>query len=196
MQRLCVFCGSLAGNRPVYTEAARQLGRAMARRGLSLIYGGGHIGLMGILADSVLTSGGRAIGVIPQALVDKELAHAALTELHIVGTMHERKARMADLADGFVALPGGFGTGDELFEILTWAQLGIHAKPIGLLNVGGYFDHLAAWLDQAVKEGFVHFEHRALLRQADEPDALLDLLEQNPPVPSLPKWVAQRVSGI
>src|SRR5947209_13562189 len=132
MRRVCVFCGSSAGNRPEYADAARRLGAALVRRGIALVYGGGHVGLMGVLADAVLHGGGDVIGVIPQALVDRELAHERLTQLHVVSTMHQRKALMADLADGFAALPGGYGTGDELFEILTWAQLGIHAKPVGL----------------------------------------------------------------
>ena len=155
MRRLCVFCGSAVGGRPVYAEQARQLGGLLAARRIGLVFGGGHIGLMGVLADAVLAAGGEAIGVIPQALMDKELAHRGLTQLHVVGTMHQRKALMADLADGFAALPGGFGTGDEFFEILTWGQLGLHAKPIGLLNTAGYFTPLLAWLDQMVAEGFL-----------------------------------------
>src|SRR3954449_13611628 len=155
MQRVCVFCGSKSGGRPVYADAARRLGAALAARGCELVFGAGHVGLMGVLADAVLAAGGRAVGVIPQALVDRELAHRGLTELHVVGTMHQRKALMADLSDAFVALPGGYGTGDELFEILTWAQLGIHAKPIGLLNVAGYFDAMLAWLDHMTREDFL-----------------------------------------
>src|SRR2546421_2418842 len=154
MRRVCVFCGSRTGTAPVYAEEARRLGAALCRRGLGLVYGAGNIGLMGVLADAVLAHGGEVIGVIPRALVDKELAHAGLTQLHIVETMHQRKALMEQLADAFVALPGGYGTGDELFEILTWAQLHIHAKPIGLLNVAGYFDALLAWLNHTVAEGF------------------------------------------
>jgi len=192
MQRLCVFCGSSAGTRTVYAEAARQLGKALAARGVGLVYGGGHVGLMGILADSVLELGGSVIGVIPQALVDKELAQAGLTQLHVVTTMHQRKALMADLADGFMALPGAFGTADELFEILTWAQLGLHAKPIGLLNVAGYFDPLRAWLDHAVREGFLRSAHRRLLLEAEDSERLLDLLEQYRPVAETPKWIDER----
>src|SRR5436309_4231437 len=142
----------------------------MALRGIGLVYGGGHIGLMGILADAVLAAGGEAIGVIPQNMIDKELAHGKLTKLHVVSTMHQRKALMADLADGFAALPGGFGTADELFEILTWAQLGLHAKPVGLLNVAGYFDPLLAWVEQGVREGFLRPEHRGLLATAADVD--------------------------
>src|SRR5713226_8253785 len=174
MKRLCVFCGSSTGTDPRYVDEARLLGKLLARRGWGLVFGGGHIGLMGVLADAVLQAGGEVIGVIPQALVDKELAHPGVTELRIVSTMHQRKALMADLADGFAALPGGFGTGDELFEILTWAQLGPHPKPIGLLNVGGFFEPLLAWLDHAGREGFVKPKHRRLLVEAKTPEELLD----------------------
>jgi uncharacterized protein (TIGR00730 family) len=189
MRRLCVFCGSTTGQRALYADSARQLGELLAAHGVALIYGGGHIGLMGILADAVLRSGGQAIGVIPQALVDKELAHAGLTRLHIVTTMHERKALMADLSDGFAALPGAFGTGDELLEVLTWAQLGIHAKPVALLNVAGYFDSLTAWLDHAVAEGFLRSAHRRLLLQAENPQDLLVKLDGFRPGPATPKWI-------
>jgi uncharacterized protein (TIGR00730 family) len=189
MRRLCVFCGSSAGGRPEYAAAARELGALLARHGLGLVYGGGHVGLMGVLADAVLAGGGEVIGVIPQALMDRELAHPGLTELRVVGTMHQRKALMADLADGFAALPGGYGTGDELFEILTWAQLGLHARPIGLLNTAGYFDALLAWLDHMVREQFLRPEHRRLLLAADNPAALLDLLRQPPPAEPVGKWI-------
>jgi uncharacterized protein (TIGR00730 family) len=178
--RLCVFCGSQAGGRPVYAEAARRLGGALAARGWGLVYGGGHVGLMGVLADAALAAGGEVIGVIPQGLVARELAHPGLTRLHVVGTMHERKALMADLAEAFAALPGGFGTADELFEALTWAQLGLHAKPVGLLNVGGYFDPLLDWLDASVREGFVAAEHRRFLRVAPDAEALLTTLGVRP----------------
>jgi uncharacterized protein (TIGR00730 family) len=176
MRRLCVFCGSSTGKDAIYNESAKRFGAEMVRRRLGLVYGAGNIGLMGVLADEVLRAGGEVVGVIPQALVDREVAHEGLTELHIVATMHERKALMADLADGFAALPGGFGTADELFEILTWAQLGLHAKPIGLLNSGGFFDALLAWLDHMVTEGFLRTEHRQLLLTDDEPGRLLDAL--------------------
>lgn len=189
MRRLCVFCGSSSGNREVHAAAARRLGQAMVTRGLGLVYGGGHIGLMGILADAVLRVGGEVIGVIPQSMIDKELAHQGLTELRVVTTMHQRKALMADLADGFAALPGGFGTADELFEVLTWAQLGLHTRPVGLVNVAGYFDPLLAWLDHAVQEGFVHPAHRRLLQEAGEPEQLLDLLVQFRPVPATTQWI-------
>jgi len=187
MRRLCVFCGSSTGGPAVYAGAASLLGQTLARHGVGLVYGGGHIGLMGVLADAVLRCGGEAVGVIPQALVDKELAHARLTELHVVETMHQRKALMADLADGFVALPGGFGTADELFEVLTWSQLGLHAKPVGLLNVAGYFDPLLAWLDQAVRAEFLRPDHRRLLLEADDPGRLLELLRR--PRPGQPRWI-------
>jgi uncharacterized protein (TIGR00730 family) len=189
MKRLCLFCGSSAGGRPEYSDAAREFGALLARQGLGLVYGGGHVGLMGVLADAVLAGGGEAVGVIPQALVDRELAHPGLTELRVVGTMHKRKALMADLADGFVALPGGFGTGDELFEILTWAQLGIHQKPIGLVNVQGFFDPLIAWIDHCVREGFLRPQHRRLLLTADGPAALLDVLLHPPPAEPVGKWI-------
>lgn len=189
MRKVCVFCGSRAGVRPAYAEAARELGLALARRGRGVVYGGGHIGLMGVVADAVLAAGGTIIGVIPQALVDRELAHAGLTELHIVATMHERKARMADLADAFVALPGAFGTADELFEILTWAQLGLHRKPVGLLNVDGFFRPLCDWLDLAVREGFLKPSHRQLLIEADTVDRLVDGIEGFTSLPPEPKWL-------
>jgi uncharacterized protein (TIGR00730 family) len=176
----------------VYAENARRLGVALAARNLGLVYGGGHIGLMGVLADAVLEAGGEVIGVIPQALVERELAHGRLSELLVVATMHERKARMADLADGFAALPGAFGTADELFEILTWAQLALHRKPIGLLNVSGFFDPLLAWLDRAEREGFLRADHRRLLLGATEPEQLLDLLQTYRPRSLGPKGIEPR----
>ena len=188
MRRICVFCGSSTGLRPDYRLAAEAMGTALARRGQELVYGGGKVGLMGIMADAALAAGGRVTGVIPQALVAKEVGHAGLTELRVVRSMHERKALMAELADGFVALPGGMGTLDEMFEILTWAQLGIHAKPCGLLNVAGYFDPLLGFVRHSVAEGFVRQEHGSMLQVAAQPDALLDLL-QHAHVPVLPKWV-------
>jgi uncharacterized protein (TIGR00730 family) len=176
MRRLCVFCGSQAGKQPFYAENARQLGSLLAQHGIGLVYGAGNIGLMGVLADAVLQAKGEVIGVIPKALVEKEVAHAQLTELHIVDTMHQRKALMADRADGFAALPGGYGTADELFEILTWAQLGLHAKPIGLLNVAGYFDPLLGWLERMVQEGFLKPKHFRLLQVAEQVEQLLNML--------------------
>ena len=174
MSRLCVFCGSSEGARPGYAEAARRLGAELVSRGIGLVYGGCAVGLMGVLADAVLARGGEAIGIIPEPLVARELAHRGLTELRIVASMHERKATMAALADGFIALPGGLGTLEETFEILTWAQLGIHAKPIGALNVEGYWDGLRRLVDQAVVEGFVRPEYAELLMFADTPAGLLD----------------------
>ena len=192
MQRVCVFCGSRSGSKPLYADVTRRLGIALVKRGMTLVYGAGHIGLMAVLADAVLQAGGQAIGVIPQALVDKELAHAGLTEMHIVASMHERKAKMADLSDAFIALPGAYGTADELFEILTWAQLGLHAKPIGLLDVDGFFDPLLAWLDHTVREGFLREKHRDLLLKSDDPARLLDLLQSAHPAPVTPKWIDEK----
>src|SRR6516165_5440259 len=162
-RRLCVFCGSKAGIKEIYASETRRLGQLMAHRNLSLVYGAGHVGLMGVLADAVLASGGEAIGVIPQALVDRELAHRQLTRLHIVESMHDRKALMAELADAFLALPGGYGTLEEFFEIVTWKQLRLHQKPIGLYNVAGFFDPLLAWIERAIAEDFIKPKHRDLL---------------------------------
>jgi uncharacterized protein (TIGR00730 family) len=164
VERICVFCGSSAGARPAYARAAREVGAELARRGVGLVYGGGRVGLMGAVADAVLESGGEAIGVIPESLVARELAHTGLKELLVVPSMHERKARMALLANAFLALPGGYGTLDETCEALTWTQLGIQSKPCGLLNVEGYFDPLLEFLDLAVREGFLAPENRAILR--------------------------------
>jgi uncharacterized protein (TIGR00730 family) len=189
MKRLCVFCGSSVGSGAVYADAARQFGRLLVERGLGLVFGGGHIGLMGVLADAVLEAGGEAVGVIPQALVDRELAHARLSELHVVATMHERKAVMADLADCFAALAGGYGTADELFEILTWAQLGLHTRPVGLVNTAGFFDPLLAWLDRTVAEGFMRPAHRQLLIEAAEPEDLLERLTSYRPPAAQAKWI-------
>lgn len=188
IHRLCVFSGSSAGARPEYREAAELLGRELGTRGIALVYGGASIGLMGAVADAALRANGSVTGVIPQALAEKEIAHTGLSTLHIVGSMHERKARMADLADGFVALPGGWGTLDELFEVLTWAQLGLHAKPCALLNICGYFDPLLTFLAHTMAEGFVRPEHGARLVVESSPDRLLDRLERwAPPSPST-KW--------
>jgi uncharacterized protein (TIGR00730 family) len=188
MKRVCVFCGSSAGRRPVYAEAARATGRLLAERGIGLVYGGGNVGLMGEVADAVLAAGGEVTGVIPRALMEREVGHRGLTTLHVVGTMHERKALMVDLSDGFVALPGGYGTLDELCEALTWSQLGIHARPCGVLNVDGYFDALLALFDHAVREGFVREAHRALVLEASEPAALLDQMARFQP-PATEKWI-------
>ena len=188
MRRICVFCGSSPGASPAYAEAARQLGRLLAQRGLGLVYGGGNVGLMGILADAVLAEGGEVTGVIPHSLVAREVGHQALTDLRIVDTMHERKALMADLADGFVALPGGIGTLDEWFEIWTWAQLGLHAKPCGLLNVQGYYSPLLAFLDRMVEERFLRDTHRAFVLVDTDPASLLDRMAAHAP-PAVEKWI-------
>jgi hypothetical protein len=176
LKSLCVFCGSRFGRDPRYRAAAETLGRLIAERGLQLVYGGGSVGLMGALADAALASGGRVVGVIPEALVRREVGHDRLTERHVVHSMHERKALMAELADGFLALPGGFGTFDELFEIVTWAQLGLHGKPVGLLNVAGYYDGLLELVRHASAECFVHHANRSLLLSDDDPLRLLDRL--------------------
>ncbi|GIW42142.1 MAG: putative cytokinin riboside 5'-monophosphate phosphoribohydrolase [Candidatus Binatia bacterium] len=177
LRSLCVFCGSSSGSASVYREAAERVGRELARRDVRLVYGGGNVGLMGVLADAVLGAGGRVIGVIPKGLVSRELAHRGLTELHVVETLHERKLRMAALADAFLALPGGLGTMDELFEVLTWAQLGYTAKPCGILDVCGYFRPLLEFLEKMVREGFLASEHRALVRSGGEIGPLLETLE-------------------
>ncbi len=176
MKRICVFCGASPGNDPRHSEAARALGQAIAARGLELVYGGGSVGLMGMLADAALAGGARVTGVIPQVLQIRELAHRGLSDLRVVGSMHERKALMAELSDGFIALPGGMGTLEELSEVLTWAQLGLHQRPVGLLDAGGYYRPLIAFFDQAVAAGFLRPSHRALLQVADAPAPLLDRL--------------------
>jgi uncharacterized protein (TIGR00730 family) len=190
MKRVCVFCGSSAGGRPVYREAAQALGGVLARRGAELVFGGGRVGLMGVLADAVLAAGGRAIGVIPESLVAKELAHRGLTELRVVDSMHQRKALMAELSDAFLALPGGFGTLEEYCEALTWAQLGLHAKPCGLLNVAGFYDALLELFDHAVREQFVPGPHRLLVLVEQDPQRLLDLLAGYRP-PQVEKWIGR-----
>ena len=189
MKRVCVFAGSSVGGRPAYAEAAQRLAEALVGRGLGIVYGGGSVGLMGVLADAALAAGGEVIGVIPGPLASRELAHAGLTRMHVVPSMHERKALMASLADGFIALPGGLGTFEETLEILTWSHLGIHRKPIGVLNVEGYFDGLRRFLDHAVAEGFVRRDSVGLLRFADAPAALLDAMASWRP-PDLPRvWL-------
>jgi len=188
LRNLCVYCGSNSGRQPVYLEQARAFGRELARRGIGLVYGGASVGIMGAVADAVLAEGGRVTGIIPDALVRKELAHTGLTELQVVPSMHVRKTRMAELADGFVALPGGAGTLEEIFETWTWAQLGMHQKPCGLLNVAGYYDLLAAFLDHTVAEAFMRPQHRAMLAVAAEPGTLLDLLAGYVP-PTVSKWI-------
>jgi uncharacterized protein (TIGR00730 family) len=189
--RLCVFCGSSPGRSPSYTAAARRLGALLARRGIGLVYGGGNVGLMGVVADAVLADGGEVIGVIPRALVDRELAHARLTELVVVDTMHERKQRMHDLSDGFIALPGGFGTLDELFEALTWGQLGMHVKPCGLLDVDDFFAPLRAFVERQVAEEFVRTHHAMMLLHNNDPEALLDAFVAYR-APDVTKWIGRR----
>jgi hypothetical protein len=189
MKRLCVFAGSATGHRAEYADAARELAVELARRGLGLVYGGGSVGLMGVLADRALAAGVEVIGVIPRPIASKELAHAGLTELRQVATMHERKATMASLVDGFVALPGGFGTFEETLEMLTWSQLGVHAKPIGVLDVAGYYDGLLRWLSHAVGEGFLKRENLGLLLFADTAAELLDRLAAWQPPPGPRPWL-------
>jgi len=188
MKRICVFAGSSAGCRPSYRAAAEDLGRLLAARDLGLVYGGARLGLMGALADTVLASGGHVTGVIPAALVAKEVAHTGLSDLRVVASMHVRKATMADLADGFIALPGGWGTLEEYFEVLTWGQLGLHRKPCGLLNVEGYFDRLLSFVEHSMAEGFVRRENGSMIVVSDSPGALLDLLASYQP-PLVEKWI-------
>ena len=189
MKRVCVFCGSSVGLRPAYASAAREMASELIRRRLGLVYGGGGIGLMGVLADAMLEGGGEVIGVIPRPLASKELAHPGLTDMRMVDSMHERKAKMASLADGFVAMPGGLGTFEETLEILTWSQLGIHRKPIGLLNVEGYYDGLLAMIAHAIAEGFVPAEYRALSVTVSTPAALLDLMQSWRPPDFRGRWL-------
>jgi hypothetical protein len=185
MRRLCVFCGSNVGGRPTYATNARDLAAELCRRGLGVVYGGGGVGLMGVLADAALAQGGEVIGVIPRPLATKELAHTGLTQMHVVGSMHERKALMASLVDGFVAMPGGLGTFEETLEVLTWSQLGIHRKPIGLLNVDGYYDGLLAMITHGVREAFIKREYLTLFVSAPSPAKLLDEMQawRPPPIP-------------
>lgn len=191
IRKVCAFCGSSPGARPDYSLAAKKLGRRLADRGTGLVYGGARVGTMGDIADAVLKEGGEVIGVMPRLLVEKEVAHEHLTELHVIDTMHERKSLMADLSDGFIALSGGLGTLDELFEVVTWAQLGMHAKPCGLLNVCGYFDLLKAYLDHAVSERFIEPRHREMILMDESADALLDQFESYQP-PVVEKWLDRR----
>jgi uncharacterized protein (TIGR00730 family) len=188
MRRICIFAGSSPGTRPEYSQAAQALGQAMLARGWGMVYGGASVGIMGVIADTVLAGGGEVIGVLPRGLFKREVAHENLTELHEVDSMHERKALMADLADGFIALPGGFGTFDELFEITTWAQLGLHNKPIGLLDVAGYFKPLLALVAHASAEGFILPTHTELLMCEDSPDKLLERFASFRPSVRVPKW--------
>ncbi|MDQ1080500.1 TIGR00730 family Rossman fold protein [Pseudoroseomonas cervicalis] len=188
MKRVCVFCGSNPGNNPAYAEAARAMGRAIAARGLGLVYGGGHVGLMGIVADAAMRDGAEVIGIIPETLMRREVGHGAITELRVVATMHERKAMMADLSDGFVVLPGGIGTLEEAVEAFTWTQLGIHDKGLAFLDTEGYWQRLAGVLDHMVGEGFLHAKHRAMVGFAATPEAALDALAGFTPV-EVEKWV-------
>lgn len=187
-KNLCVFCGSSVGSDPIFTEATRQLATTLVENKICLIYGGAKVGLMGVLADTVLQKGGEVIGVMPKLLIDKEIAHDGLTKLHVVKSMHERKALMAELADGFIMLPGGTGSIDEFFEVLTWSQLGFHAKPCGILNVANYYDHILRFLDEAVAKQFLKQIYRNIVIAADSPEKLLaDLAAYQ--APSEPKWI-------
>lgn len=191
MHSVCVFCGSNVGEGEAYAEAARALARAVVKRGLRLVYGGGSIGLMGVLGEAALAAGGHVIGVTPRRLLEREVVHTGLTELHVVETMHERKALMAELSDAFIALPGGLGTLDELFEMLTWTQLGLQRKPCALLNISGYFDRMTEFLDHAVAERFIAPQHRAMLLVEDDPLRLLERLG-NAELPDTSKWLDRK----
>jgi uncharacterized protein (TIGR00730 family) len=188
MKRVCVFCGSSLGNRTEYSEAAVAVGGLLARKGIGLVYGGGNVGLMGVVADAALAAGGEVIGVIPHSLAQREIEHKGVTDLRVVDSMHTRKAMMADLSDAFIAMPGGFGTFEELFEAVTWTQLGVHRKPCGLLNVAGFYTPLSAFIDQAVSEGFIKPVHRAAIVVDDNPERLLDAMAAIE-LPDVPKWI-------
>ena len=191
IQAICVFCGANYGKRPSYRESAGRVGETLAQRGITLVYGGGNVGLMGALADACLEKGGRVVGVIPRALKEKEIAHKDLSEMHVVGSMHERKAMMADLADAFLTLPGGFGTWDEFCEALTWSQLGLQKKACAFLNVEGYYDALLAMTQRAAEDGFIRPEHCELLLVDTDPERIIERL-QNYEVPYVPKWVDRK----
>lgn len=188
MKNICVYCGSSPGNQPIYAEGARSLARALVANNFGLVYGGSNLGLMGVVAEEVLAQGGNAIGIIPETLVSKELAHPALTELFVTRNMHERKAMMAEMSDGFIALPGGLGTFEELFEILTWGQLSFHNKPVGVLNVNGYYDGLLSFLDHASAEAFIRPQHRGMLMANSSASELLDSFKEYQ-APAVVKWV-------
>jgi uncharacterized protein (TIGR00730 family) len=188
MKRLCVYCGSRPGSQPDYTEAAKRLARALVRRNIEVVYGGASVGTMGVLANAALAEGGHVIGIIPQAILGREVVHRGLSDLRVVASMHERKTLMAELSDGFIALPGGLGTLDEVFEILTWGQLGLHQKPCGLLNIRDYYRGLIDFLDHAVAEKFIADVHRAMLLVEEEPERLLDRFEGYQ-APTVAKWV-------
>ncbi|MET1002967.1 MAG: TIGR00730 family Rossman fold protein [Acidimicrobiia bacterium] len=188
MKRVCVYSGSSGGARPEYTMAAERLASALVGRGIDIVFGGGNVGLMKVVADTALAGGGRVIGVIPEALMAREIGHLDLTELHVVASMHARKAMMEELSDGFIALPGGFGTIEEIVEMATWAQLGLHTKPFGLLDAAGFYEHLAAFFDHAVAEGFIRPQHREMLIVSDDPVVLLDAFAAYEP-PTVHKWI-------
>lgn len=190
MRRLCVFCGSSKGSDPAYAEAARELGLILARERISLVFGGGSVGLMGVVADAVLEGGGEAIGVIPHGLSAREVGHKGLTQMHVVDTMHERKQMMAELADGFIALPGGLGTFEEVFEVWTWSQLGMHAKPIGFLDVNGFYAPLMTFLDRAVDAGFIRPKFRSIAMVETDPERLLARFREWEP-PETEKWITR-----
>jgi uncharacterized protein (TIGR00730 family) len=193
MRRVCVYAGSNFGTDPAYADGARALAATLAERGIGLVYGGGNVGLMGVLADTAMAAGGEVIGIMPRALIEREIGHRGITELREVDSMHERKAQMADLADAFIAVPGGIGTLEELIEVYTWSQLGLHRKGCGLLNVNGYYDALAAFLDHATTQGFLKPEHRGILTVASDPAELLDRLAAFEP-PTVGKWLEREQS--
>jgi len=188
MKRICVYCGSSIGNQPIHREAALAMGAVLASRRIGLVYGGGNVGLMGVIADAVLAGGGEVIGVIPQSLADREIAHSGVTDLRVVDSMHTRKALMADLSDAFIAMPGGVGTFEEFFEAVTWTQLGVHRKPCGLLNAGGFYTPLALFIDQAVTDGFIKPAHRAAIVVDDDPERLVNALAAVK-LPDVAKWI-------
>lgn len=196
MKSLCIYCGASSGASPVYAEVARSMAAAMVENGIALVYGGGRVGLMGVIADEVLRLGGQATGVIPQALMDREIGHTGLTKLHVVQDMHERKALMAELADGFAALPGGVGTLEELFEVFTWSQLGLHNKPVALLNAAGYYDGLVAFLEHAVRERFLNPEQAAVLLYESQPAPLLARLQSFSPPARVRSYEQQQAKAI
>jgi hypothetical protein len=189
IRSVCIFCGSSLGSDPAFAEGARAMGREIAQRGLTLVYGGGSVGLMGVVADAALEAGGAVHGVIPHSLETKEVGHKGLTRKDVVATMHERKARMAELSDAFIAMPGGIGTYEEIFEVWTWAQLGIHHKPLGFYNIEGFYDRLLAFLDQATEQAYLRPQHRHMALVGETPGALLDQMAQFVPT-ATPKWLS------
>ncbi|CAN5950948.1 unnamed protein product [Sphagnum jensenii] len=191
IKRICVFCGSSTGTLPIYRETALTVGRLLAERGIAVVYGGGHVGLMGAVADGALQAGGKVTGIIPRSLMERELGHDGLTDLHVVGTMHERKAMMAEMSDAFIALPGGFGTYEEFFEVVTWSQLGVHRKPCGLLNLNGFYDALLALCDHATSQGFIRTVDRALVIADADPKRLIETITSTV-VPESTKWLSSR----